>query len=80
VFMALTLADAQANLTQAQADLQAAQSAQSHAISSGTGGRSLTRGQVDQLLSVVKYWQDQVDRLERNQKFGGIRVRGGTPS
>jgi hypothetical protein len=31
-------------------------------------------------LEVVQYWQGQVDRLERNQKYGGIRVRGGTPS
>jgi hypothetical protein len=78
--MALTLTDAQAFLTQAQTDLQAAQSAQSHAVSSSTGGRSLTRANVKELLEVVQYWQGQVDRLERNQKYGGIRVRGGTPS
>jgi multidrug resistance efflux pump len=78
--MALTLDVAQANLTQAQTDLQAAQSAQTHAFSSATGGRSLSRGNVKELLEVVQYWQGQVDRLERNQKYGGIRVRGGTPS
>jgi hypothetical protein len=77
--MALTLDVAQAALTQAQADLAVAQGAQTHAVSSSTGGRSLTRGNVKELLEVVQYWQGQVDRLERNQKYVGIRVRGGTP-
>jgi hypothetical protein len=78
--MALTLAQAQDFLTQAQLDLQAAQSAQSHTVSSSTGGRSLQRGQVTELLQVVKYWQGEVNRIERNQgNGGGIRVRDGVP-
>jgi multidrug resistance efflux pump len=78
--MPLTLAQAQANLTQAQTDLQAAQGAQSHALSSATGGRSLTRGQVGELLNVVKYWQGEVNRLERNQNTGGgIRLTNISP-
>ena len=77
--MALTLADAQANLDAALAALQTARSNQSYSVSSQSGGRAASRAQHESLLKEVQYWQQQVAKLERAQSSGGIKTRRVVP-
>ena len=73
--MALTLAQAQANLDAAIAALQKAQTNQSYSVSSTSGGRAASRAQHSSLLQEVKYWRAEVAKLERAQSLGSNTKR-----
>jgi hypothetical protein len=61
----ITLEIAQGQLDAAIAALTVARTQQSSAISSQSGGRSVTRPFVAQLLDDVKFWRQEVARLQR---------------
>jgi hypothetical protein len=61
----ITLDIAQAQLTAAIAALAAAREQQNFAVTSPTGGRSGSRAMLTQLLDDVKFWRQEVARLQR---------------
>ena len=71
----LTLAQAQANLTAANAALLKAMDVAAYTISGGSGSRSKTNQNIDALQRQVEYWDGQVKKLSR----GGMRIVGATP-
>lgn len=73
--MAITLAQAEAKLVLILAAYDKAVAAQSYSISSGGGGRSTSRQDLDSLEKAISFWEKKVERLTR----GGIRVRGVVP-
>lgn len=71
----ITLADAQTQLANWLAALTTiSQKGQSYSITTGTGSRTLTRGDLSEVQGQVEFWDRQVKRLTR----GGISVRGAT--
>jgi len=71
----ITTAEAETKLTNALAALDKAMEAQSYNISSGGGGRSISRADVSSLQDAVDYWDNKVRQLSR----GGIKITGATP-
>lgn len=67
----ITLAVAEARLTEYLAAESAALTNQSYTIA----GRSLTRADLSEIREGITYWDSMVTRKSR----GGIRVRGATP-
>jgi len=68
----ITLAQAETRLAAwLEADAAVA-SGQAYSI----GGRSLTRANAREIRDNIKFWDQQVKKLDRG---GGIRVTGGTP-
>lgn len=65
----LTLADAQANLDVANAELKKAMKSSSYSVP----GRSMSRASLGELQASVTFWNGEVKRLSRG---GGIPVRG----
>jgi len=72
----ITLDVAQANLDAAIAALTAARGQQSYQIAAATGGRSVTRASVADLLKEVQYWEQKVAQLNRR---GGLRSWSAVP-
>jgi hypothetical protein len=65
---------AQEQLGLAIAALQAARQNQSSAVTSPSGGRSLARPLLEQLLADVKFWRDEVARLQRGNSGPRIKL------
>jgi hypothetical protein len=70
----ITLDQAQEQLGLAIAALAAARQQQSFAVTSPSGGRSGARAQLDQLLNDVKFWRQEVARLQRGSSGPTIRL------
>jgi hypothetical protein len=70
----ITLDLAQEQLGLAIAALAAARSQQSFAVTSPTGGRSGARANLEALLADVKFWRQEVARMQRGSSGPIIRT------
>ena len=67
----ITLAQAEAKLTEVQEAYSAALTSQEYSV----GGKRQRRADLDALQRAIDYWEKKVHQLTN----GGIRVRGVTP-
>lgn len=70
----ITLAQAEAKLTEAQDAYSAALTSQEYAV----GGKRQRRADLDALQRAIEFWESKVIRLTRSSN-GGIRITGATP-
>lgn len=66
-----TLEEAQGQLTQWKAALTAVSTGVSYTI----GGRSLTRANITDIKDMIKYFGDEIDKLERKENGHGVRKK-----
>jgi hypothetical protein len=71
--MAITIAQAEANLAAWMAASEAIAGGKQHTI----GSRSVTLADADEVMKMINYWSGWVNRLSRGSR--GMRMRGVTP-
>jgi hypothetical protein len=70
----INLATAQEQLGLAIAALAAARQQQTFAVTSPSGGRSSAHANLAEILAEVKFWSQQVARLQRGNSGPSIRL------